>query len=1106
MLKFINLKIPIFNLNNMKKIFTLFAVLLCAIMANAQTYQFYFDGKNEVMDPAGFITKSTKWSLNTKFTGTIVLADGSSVDCKQGLKMEGATDVTFSTSRSATVMVVQSTSDAKTAGSSIKFDGTELTGGVENPEGFATSKVYTVTDVAAGDHHITRGDGESGIIYVRVVLDELKGEQLPAPEITFVPTTGEVTIAPVANATKVVYTTDGSMPTAESTEYSAPFTVADGTVVKAVAIGNGETYASSTASEVEVILVGQTVEAPVFAQFNGTFALSTKTALASCEYSLDGETWVAYTMPVTLFETATVKGRAVRENWTTSEVVEAEITALPALKGTKKVYLGGGAFDIVAATDDKGGVLQGIADGEAAGYSIEINVAKKGWAKGSTITISDDVQRTSYYGSNGAQNILTLPEGVTAKRVTFYSYMPDLGRTSGWNEVAGENITDFSAIPLLSKNPEKPDVRVFDLNDVTGSFTFSQTGERPNFVVVLDIVDPDAEPEPGNNFGEAALAAPKVWPVNNSKMMLLNGGINLTFDVEVQAAGKASLGDKEVELIADGNQIFIAYNGLAPLTEYTLTIPAGTIGNAEAQNTEDLVYTFTTCMENVEFYTDFNVYPEGFFNVYGNLSGNLDILAKNSTDKSVEVGGMTFFSGTKGRVVAMKGVFSNDPEADYGPADATEDAGATTQAVQLIDGGNGLYVEFPEQEGPLDVTFWLGNPGTSEFSVVLTDENGDTKNPLATFTLPAAKKIKKFTYTYPYKGSVSFRLYNMGKKVDINDVLILKGEGEGIDKPVYKDEEAPVLTFSWPSAAPYAPTEGNIVLVYNEPITVAAKAVVNGVETEVTVDDKTATIAYAGLEKGKTYKVQIPAVTDEAGNATEAFEMTIATEAENVLFYTDFNYFPYSYWDKFHIYPIEGGADNGDILAKNSTDQTVVFGGITYTVGSTAGRVVAMGKSNLLGATDEENIGASQRCIQISGGGDALFAQLPEVQGPAEITLLVGNSTANEFTFELRNGESADALAQFTTVAEKTMQKFSYKYVLAEKVSFRIYNMGNQFNLHDILVVKAEGGQSGIDAIAAGDEEAPVVYYNLQGQRVANPAAGLYIRVQGNDVKKVIVK
>ena len=39
-----------------------------------------------------------------------------------------------------------------------------------------------------------------------------------------------------------------------------------------------------------------------------------------------------------------------------------------------------------------------------------------------------------------------------------------------------------------------------------------------------------------------------------------------------------------------------------------------------------------------------------------------------------------------------------------------------------------------------------------------------------------------------------------------------------------------------------------------------------------------------------------------------------------------------------------------------------------------------------------------------------------------------------------------------------------------------------------------------------GEKYSSVVYYNLQGQRIANPAAGLYIRVQGNDVRKVLVK
>ena len=48
-------------------------------------------------------------------------------------------------------------------------------------------------------------------------------------------------------------------------------------------------------------------------------------------------------------------------------------------------------------------------------------------------------------------------------------------------------------------------------------------------------------------------------------------------------------------------------------------------------------------------------------------------------------------------------------------------------------------------------------------------------------------------------------------------------------------------------------------------------------------------------------------------------------------------------------------------------------------------------------------------------------------------------------------------------------------------------------------------GWTAIDAIDAADAE-DAVYYNLQGVRVDNPAAGLYIRRQGNNVSKVYVK
>lgn len=46
---------------------------------------------------------------------------------------------------------------------------------------------------------------------------------------------------------------------------------------------------------------------------------------------------------------------------------------------------------------------------------------------------------------------------------------------------------------------------------------------------------------------------------------------------------------------------------------------------------------------------------------------------------------------------------------------------------------------------------------------------------------------------------------------------------------------------------------------------------------------------------------------------------------------------------------------------------------------------------------------------------------------------------------------------------------------------------------------------SGVEAIDI-DDNAPVVYYNLNGVQVANPTTGLYIKVQGNKVNKVIIK
>ena len=51
------------------------------------------------------------------------------------------------------------------------------------------------------------------------------------------------------------------------------------------------------------------------------------------------------------------------------------------------------------------------------------------------------------------------------------------------------------------------------------------------------------------------------------------------------------------------------------------------------------------------------------------------------------------------------------------------------------------------------------------------------------------------------------------------------------------------------------------------------------------------------------------------------------------------------------------------------------------------------------------------------------------------------------------------------------------------------------------------GEATGVEDIVAGEADGEAVFYNMQGVRVANPAAGnLYIKVQGNKATKVLVK
>lgn len=138
-----------------------------------------FNGKNNingteyettaVQTSLFFKWNNSKHNFNTKFNG----ATYEGILFIQGLKMEGGTSVSFTTSQTSTVVIVQSRYGKKT----INWDGAELD---STKATLGTGyREYTIANVSAGEHAVTRGDGESGIFYIKVT------EAKPAPTLGF---------------------------------------------------------------------------------------------------------------------------------------------------------------------------------------------------------------------------------------------------------------------------------------------------------------------------------------------------------------------------------------------------------------------------------------------------------------------------------------------------------------------------------------------------------------------------------------------------------------------------------------------------------------------------------------------------------------------------------------------------------------------------------------------------------------------------------------------------------------------------------------------------------------------------------------------------------
>lgn len=507
--------------------------------------------------------------------------------------------------------------------------------------------------------------------------------------------------------------------------------------------------------------------------------------------------------------------------------------------------------------------------------------------------------------------------------------------------------------------------------------------------------------------------------------------------------------------------------------------------------TEGTVWSFTTTAGGVLFYTDFTTTPAEYAEKYGSLTGNTDIFKKGSKNDSMTFNGMVIGVGaTSSRVVAMPGCFSDDTTKDYGPA-SDDDRGATANCIQFINGSE--YVTTPVVTGPCVITYYLGNPSTSQQTVKLYTIAGDNETS-QDLVLGAKKRIFKFTSTYTNGGEVQFRLESNGKKIDVNDILI--------ERYIVPEGEEPLELTAGSLDNNVEYTDGSITLTFNQEVKYDGSAAIEGIHQfeniTVGVSGTKLNIAYEALDANSTYTVKLPegALTNVAGDKSFIGEIKIATKD-----------FPRektageTHWGKAaKTLPL-------NFAPFNETAPFETEGSLVQTSKNDYPHWCQVGSGTTAGEIEADHV-----AFRSSSSSDKVMAYFA---GEAKkMYVEVDAAEGTSVRLKIQETRNADIAPTWRTIRILTEKDLPFKgeidlnpvsrfiKITPASVSGTVYL--NAFRISDATGNFGEDFSGITDIIA--DDNASVEYFNLQGIRVDNPTSGLYIRRQGNRVEKILVK